>query len=137
MMDCIFCRIVAGLIPSTKVHEDDRFYCFMDINPLTRGHALLIPKDHHENLAAMPDELLRDLIVLAKNLAGVAVKGLDAKGINLIQSNGRAANQIIDHYHLHLIPRYRPDDLKAMAWELVPGDLSDIAAAAEAIRKNL
>ena len=108
-MDCIFCQIVAGNIPSTKVYEDDRFLCFMDINPLTRGHALLIPKTHHENLAAMPDGLLADLFILARNLAGPLLKGLDAKGLNLIQSNGRAANQIIDHFHLHLVPRYRSE----------------------------
>ena len=136
-MDCIFCQIAAGGIPSTKVYEDDKFLCFMDINPLTRGHCLLIPKAHHENLFVMPNDLIGDLMVLAKNLAGSVVKGLDAKGINLIQSNGRAANQVIDHYHLHLVPRYRPDDLKAMAWELVPGDMADIAEAADSIKKNL
>ncbi|MEW5725586.1 MAG: HIT family protein [Thermodesulfobacteriota bacterium] len=135
MSDCLFCRIVSGQIPSTKVYEDDRFLGFMDINPVTRGHCLLIPKDHHENLFALPEDLLREYIGTARRLAGVLVKGLEAKGLNLIQSNGRAANQIIDHCHLHLIPRYAADEIPLAAWEMRPGDPQEIGAAAEAVRK--
>ena len=134
--ECIFCKIVAGEIPSTKIYEDDRFICFMDINPVTRGHCLLIPKDHHETIFAMPGKLLQDLIVTAQKLADRVFKGLDAKGINLIQSNGRAANQIIDHFHMHLIPRYDPIELKGMAWEMRPGDMNEISAAAESIKAS-
>ena len=136
MADCIFCKIVAGEIPSIKIYEDERFLAFMDINPLTRGHCLLIPKAHFENAFDLPDELLRDLMVTAKKLAAKMVKVLSAGGLNFIQSNGRAANQIIDHYHLHLLPRYAPDDLPVMAWELKPGDMKDIAAAAEEIKSG-
>jgi histidine triad (HIT) family protein len=137
MTDCIFCKIVAGEIPSTKIHETDRCLAFMDINPLTIGHALLIPKDHHETVMDMPDDLLGELIVAAKHLAGVMVNALDAGGINLLQSNGRTANQIIPHYHMHLVPRYDEFELKGMAWELKPGDLQEIGAVAEKIRKAL
>ena len=137
MSDCIFCKIIAGEIPSTKIFEDDRFLAFMDINPLTRGHCLLTPKAHHENVFAMPRDLLKDLIVTAQHLGEKALEGLKADGLNYIQSNGRAANQVIDHYHMHLIPRYAGDELKAMAWELNPGDPGDITAAAEDITGRL
>ena len=135
MSDCLFCRIVAGEIPSTKVYEDDKFLGFMDINPVTRGHCLVIPKTHHENIHVIPADLLKDYAVVVQKLAGAVVKGLDAKGLNVIQSNGRAANQIIDHIHVHLIPRYKHDEIPLGAWEMKPGDMKDIAAAAEAIRK--
>ena len=137
MTDCIFCKIVTGEIPSTRIYEDDRFLGFMDINPLTRGHSLLIPKAHFATVFDMPDDILSSLIITARGLADGIVKGLGAGGINLIQSNGRAANQIIDHYHLHLLPRYAPDELPAMAWDLKAGDMNDIAAAAEEIKRKL
>jgi histidine triad (HIT) family protein len=135
MSDCIFCKIAAGEIPSTKVYEDDDFLAFMDINPLIKGHFLLIPKSHHPDVFAMPDETLQGLIVRAKSLAAAARQGLGANGVNLQQANGRAANQIIDHYHMHIIPRWEPDDLPVANWELKPGDEGDIGEAAEAIRK--
>ncbi len=137
MSDCIFCKIVAGQLPSTKVYEDDDFLVFMDINPVTRGHCLLIPKAHYENLFAMPEDLLQGLIARAQTVGAAAVKALEARGLNLLQSNGRAANQIIDHFHMHLIPRWSEDELKFAAWELRPGDMDDIAAAAGAIRAGL
>lgn len=137
MSDCIFCKIIAGEIPSTKIFEDDQFLSFMDINPLTRGHCLLVPKAHHENAFAMPRDLLKDLIVTAQHLGDCIMKGLKANGLNYIQSNGRAANQIIDHYHMHMIPRYASSELKGMSWELKPGDPNDIAAAAADIKGRL
>jgi histidine triad (HIT) family protein len=137
MDDCIFCKIVNGELPAAKVYEDDRFLAFMDINPATRGHCLLIPKTHTKDVHTIDDDLLRELMVTGKKLAGPVIEGLGAKGINFIQSNGRAANQIIDHYHLHLLPRYSPEELPGLAAELVPGDQEDVAAAAEAIKKAL
>jgi histidine triad (HIT) family protein len=137
MSECLFCKIVAGEIPSTKTYEDDQFLGFMDINPVTRGHSLLIPKSHHENIHVIPEDLLKDYIVVARKIAGAAVKQLGAKGINLVQSNGRAANQIIDHCHLHLIPRYAPEEIPLASWEMKPGDMGDIAAAAKAIKEGL
>ena len=137
MSDCIFCKIIAGEIPSFRYFEDDQFLAFMDINPLTRGHSLLIPKAHHATIHDMPGDLLQGLILRAQRLSKVLVDSLGAKGINLMQSNGRAANQIIDHFHMHLIPRYAPDDIKGMAWELVPGDMEDIKKAADQIKAAL
>ena len=134
MSDCIFCKIISGDIPSTKYYEDDQFLAFMDINPLTRGHSLLIPKAHHATIHDMPEDLLQALILRAQKLSKVLVDSLGAKGINLMQSNGRAANQIIDHYHMHLIPRYEPMEIKGMAWELTPGDPEEIAKVADTIK---
>lgn len=135
--DCIFCKIIAGEIPSTRIYEDEKFFAFMDINPLTKGHCLLIPKEHHATLHDMPDDLLQGLIIVAKRLAGAAAKGLKAEGINLIQSNGRAANQIIDHYHMHIIPRWASSEVNFAAWEMIPGDLEEIKKAAEEIKRAI
>lgn len=134
MTDCIFCKIVAGTIPSTKIYEDDKFLAFMDINPVTRGHALLIPKEHSQNVFTIPANLLGELMIVAQKLAGVAMKGLEAKGLNFVQSNGLAANQIIDHFHLHLMPRYRADEIPMANWPLIPADKADLQSAAEAIK---
>ncbi|MFH1092332.1 MAG: HIT family protein [Pseudomonadota bacterium] len=137
MADCIFCRIVSGEIPATKVYEDDRCLAFLDINPIARGHALLIPKSHHENLYTIPPGLLQDLILAAQKLGTAMVKALGAQGLNLLQSNGRAASQIIDHFHLHLIPRRPADGVGVANWEMIPGDKEDMTQAAEQIKKAL
>ncbi|MDY6853058.1 MAG: HIT family protein [Thermodesulfobacteriota bacterium] len=137
MADCIFCKIVAGEIPSIKVYEDDGLLAFMDINPATRGHCLLIPKAHHKDIMAMPGDLLKDLVAAAQGLAKASVSALGADGVNLLQSNGLAANQIIPHFHLHIMPRWTNDGAGIAAWEMVPGDMDTIAAQAGEIKKAL
>lgn len=137
MDDCIFCKIAAGELPSTRVYEDEQFLAFMDINPIIRGHCLLIPKAHHEMVFDMPEPVLRDLIVVAKRISAAVKQGLKADGLNLFQSNGRAAMQIIPHYHMHLLPRWKDDNLRLGDWEMRAGDMEEIAAAAEAIKKEL
>lgn len=137
MDDCIFCKIAAGELPSTRVYEDEQFLAFMDINPIIRGHCLLIPKAHHEMVFDMPEPVLRDLIVVAKRISAAVKQGLKANGLNLFQSNGRAAMQIIPHYHMHLLPRWKDDNLRLGDWEMRAGDMEEIAAAAEAIKKEL
>ena len=137
MSDCLFCRIAAGALPSTGVYEDERYFCFMDIHPISPGHCLLIPKEHHQDVYAMPDDLLGGLMVLAKRIAAAAKAGLGAEGMNLLQSNGRAASQIVDHYHVHLVPRWQGDKLRIGAWESRAGDSEAIRAAATKIRDAL
>jgi len=137
MDDCIFCKIAAGELPSTRVYEDEQFLAFMDINPIIRGHCLLIPKAHHEMVFDMPEPVLRDLIVVAKRISAAVKQGLKADGLNLFQSNGRAAMQIIPHYHMHLLPRWKDDNLRLGDWEMRAGDMEEIAATAEAIKKEL
>lgn len=99
--DCIFCKIIAGEIPSYKLYESDKVLAFLDINPLSDGHALLIPKTHAEKMHQVPDDELAEILVIAKNLA-LKSKVVD---YNLLQNNGRIAHQIIMHVHFHLIPK--------------------------------
>lgn len=137
MADCIFCKIAQGELPSAKIYEDDDLLAFMDINPIAPGHSLIIPKPHFETVFDMPDELLAGLITAAKRVALAVKQGMGADGINLLQSNGRAAMQIIDHYHLHFIPRWSGDKLKFAAWELRSGNMDEVGQNAAKIRSAL
>jgi histidine triad (HIT) family protein len=110
--DCIFCAIVAGNSPATIVDEDEHTVAFMDIHPWTRGHALVIPREHHENLYEIPEETLGQVMAAAKRLAGRVRDGLGADGVNLLNSTGRAAWQTVFHFHVHVIPRYEDDPLE-------------------------
>lgn len=116
--DCIFCKIIAGELPSTKVYEDDHSIAFMDIGPVAKGHTLVIPKTHHDPLMETPDAVLHRLIVLSRRIAAAQVKGLGATAVNLTQANGALAGQQVPHIHFHVIPR-RPDDSPAKNW--LPG----------------
>jgi histidine triad (HIT) family protein len=128
--DCLFCKIVAGEIPATKVHEDDRTVAFMDINPATRGHLLCIPKAHAENVHEIPEADLAAVARTAKAMAGRVVERLGADGVNLFQSNGAAAWQTVFHFHIHVIPRYSDDPLR-LPWDPGQGgDLDVIGATA-------
>jgi histidine triad (HIT) family protein len=131
--DCLFCRIVAGEIPATVVAEDERTLSFMDINPATRGHALVVPRTHAADLLEVAQDDLAACAASAKRLAARAKEALGADGVNLINSCGAAAWQTVFHFHLHVIPRYRGDPLK-LPWTAHPGDPDEIAAAAAALR---
>jgi histidine triad (HIT) family protein len=131
--DCLFCKIVAGEIPSTRVDEDERTVAFMDINPATRGHALVIPRRHAANLLEIEAEDLEATIAAAQRLARAASERLGADGVNLINSCGAAAWQTVFHFHIHVIPRYADDPLK-LPWTPAPGDAEEIAAAAQQLR---
>ena len=131
--DCLFCKIAAGELPATIVAEDERTVAFMDINPATRGHALVIPREHTADLLEVGDEDLAACTAAARRLAARAKERLGADGVNLLNSCGRAAWQTILHFHLHVIPRYDDDPLK-LPWVPGPGDEDEIAAAAEQLR---
>jgi histidine triad (HIT) family protein len=122
--DCLFCKIVAGEVPATKVHEDDRTVAFMDINPATRGHLLCIPKAHAADIHAISDEDAGAVARTAKAMARRVVERLGADGVNILQSNGAKAWQTVFHYHVHVIPRYDGDPLR-LPW--VPGEGGDMA----------
>jgi len=110
--DCIFCKIVAGEMPSEIDQEDEHTIAFMDINPWTRGHALVIPRNHSANLYEIPDEDLAHVAQAAKRLAERMRERLGCDGINLLNSTGQAAWQTVFHFHMHVIPRYEDDPLK-------------------------
>ena len=131
--DCIFCRIAAGELPATKVDEDERTVAFMDINPATRGHALVIPREHHRDLRDVPAEDLAATLVAAQRLAGRMGERLGADGVNLLNSCGSAAWQTVFHFHVHVIPRYDDDPLR-LPWVPGPGDEDEIRAAGAALR---
>ena len=127
--DCLFCKIVAGELPSRIVAEDERTISFMDINPATRGHALVIPREHAVDLLSTDADELQAVIVAAQRLAARAHERLGADGVNLINSCGPAAWQTVFHFHVHVIPRYADDPLR-LPWVPSPGDPEEIAAAA-------
>ncbi len=131
--ECIFCNIVARELPATIVHEDERTVAFMDINPATRGHCLVVPRSHVRDLLEIGREDLDAVMVVAQELARRAVDRLDAAGVNLLNSCGRAAWQTVFHFHIHVIPRYEGDPLR-LPWVPAEGDLEEIAAAAAALR---
>ena len=135
MENCIFCKIIAGEIPCTKVYEDDVSFAFLDINPINLGHTLLIPKDHHENLHEIPENLLSRLMPPLKKLANAIKESVRADGINIGQNNGSAAGQVVYHYHVHIIPRFSGDGLKH--WPGKPYLLDEAAEIAEKIKSHL
>ncbi|MCM1161805.1 MAG: HIT family protein [Roseburia sp.] len=115
---CIFCKIANGEIPSKTIYEDEEFRIILDLGPATKGHALILPKEHYADLFQLPEETAKKAIVLAKKLGSQMVDKLHADGFNLVQNNGEAAGQTVFHFHMHLIPRYKDDNQK-IGW--VPG----------------
>jgi histidine triad (HIT) family protein len=131
--DCLFCRIVAGDVPSQRVYEDERTVAFMDINPTSRGHVLVVPRAHAADLLDIDDDDLAACLRAARQIAGWQRSRLEADGVNLLQSTGRAASQMVFHFHLHVIPRYEGDGM-VNPLARGPGDRDEIAAVAAALR---
>jgi histidine triad (HIT) family protein len=125
--ECLFCKIVAGQIPATIVAEDERTVSFMDINPATRGHALVVPRTHARDLLEIDPEDLAAVAQAGQRLARVANAALGADGINLLNSCGAVAWQTVFHFHVHVIPRYADDPLR-LPWTPEPGDADAIRA---------
>ena len=115
--DCIFCKIVAGQIPCTKVYEDAQVMAFLDIGPIVKGHTLVIPKRHYDPITGTPVEVLQQLIAVVQKVADAQYRGLRADGINVTQANGRSAGQVVRHIHFHVIPRFETD---GHHWNWVP-----------------
>jgi histidine triad (HIT) family protein len=109
MNDCIFCRIVKREIPATVIHEEDDVLVIMDIGPIIKGHALVIPKKHYDPVGETPDDMLARLHIAAKKIARVQMNALGADGVNIMQNNGTAAGQEVPHFHIHVIPRFKGD----------------------------
>jgi histidine triad (HIT) family protein len=126
---CLFCKIVAGDIPSTRVFEDERTIAFMDINPGTRGHLLVIPREHSADLLEIGEQDLAACALTAQRMARLVKERLGADGVNLVNSCGAVAWQTVFHFHIHVIPRYAGDPLR-LPWQPTPGDRDEIAAAA-------
>jgi histidine triad (HIT) family protein len=131
--ECLFCSIVAGSIPSETIDSDERTVAFMDINPATAGHALVVPREHSADLLEIGDEDLTAVNLAAQRLAKRMNDVLGADGINLINACGAAAWQTVFHFHIHVVPRYEDDPLK-LPWIPEPGDSDEIAAVAALMR---
>lgn len=124
--DCLFCKIVAGEIPSTKVYEDDKTYAYMDIAPGSDGHLLVVPKVHSADILEIEAEDLSALYLSAQKLARRLIEVLDADGVNVLNNCGSAAWQTVFHTHVHVIPRYAGRDTLQLPWTPVEGDLAAI-----------
>ena len=129
--DCIFCAIVAGEIPSFKVYEDDFVLAYLDINPFTKGHVLVIPKTHSTGLLDTDDDALAAVVMRVKKVAAHMKASLSCDGFNILQNNGEAAGQTVKHLHFHIIPRYAGEPLE---FESHKGDMSELAALADRLR---
>jgi histidine triad (HIT) family protein len=112
MEDCIFCKIIAGKIPAAKVYEDDTAISFLDILPANKGHCLVIPKKHHETLLDIPDEELAALIKTVKKVTKALSLSIGNGSFNIIMNNGKIAGQLVNHAHIHIIPRFKGDRLR-------------------------
>lgn len=115
--NCIFCKIAAGEIPSATLYEDEDFRVILDIEPASKGHALILPKEHYSNIYELNDELAAKAMVLAKKMVTKLTNILECDGYNILQNNGPAAGQTVFHFHMHLIPRYKDDNVK-IGWKL-------------------
>ncbi len=135
--DCIFCKIVAGELPCAKLYEDEDILSFMDIGPVVKGHALVIPKKHFDPITNVPPELLEKCIRIVQKIARAQYESLGADGVNVSQANGELAGQIIPHIHFHVIPRFA-DDNYSFNWQSGSYDSTDeMQEKAEKIIKGL
>lgn len=126
--NCIFCKIANGEIPSKTLYEDEGFRVILDLGPATKGHALILPKEHYANLYELPEETAGEVMKLAKKMAVKMTERLGCEGLNLVQNNGDLAGQTVFHFHLHMIPRYQADGQK-IGWkpqETTQEELEDI-----------
>ena len=125
--DCIFCKIVAGELPSLVVAEDEHTVAFLDVNPATARHTVVVPRDHHRDLLSIDADALAATTATAQRVAGLLTERLDAVGVNLLNNCGAEAWQTVFHFHVHVVPRYADDPLR-LPWVPAPGDRDEIAA---------
>ena len=131
--NCIFCKILAGEIPSTAVYEEDDFKAILDVNPAARGHVIILPKNHAANIYELPDEDASKIMIVAKKIATAIEKAYHCDGVNILQNNGEAAGQTVFHLHVHVIPRFKGDTVN-IGWKQgdMPEDLDAICKEIQA-----
>ena len=134
--DCIFCKIANGEIPSTTIYEDDDFRVFFDIAPASKGHCLIVPKEHFDNVFEMNEETAGKLFVLATKVARSLKKELNLEGLNIVQNNGTIAGQTVFHFHMHMIPRYTGDTVN-VGWKPGEADMEELSKLAEKVGNNV
>lgn len=134
--DCIFCKIGKGDIPSATVYENSDFKVFMDVSPANRGHVLIIPKEHYDNIFQIDAETAGKLFSLATAVARAVKAETKCEGMNVVQNNGEVAGQTVNHFHLHLIPRFEGDGV-SVTWKQGETEPDELQALAKAIRKHI
>lgn len=120
--NCIFCKIANGEIPSATLYEDNSFRVILDLNPASKGHALVLPKEHYANAFEIPEETAGKAFAVAKKVGEKLYQGLHADGLNILQNNGVVAGQTVFHFHIHMVPRYENDTV-GLSWK--PGKLTE------------
>jgi len=133
MASCIFCRIIKGEIPSFKLYESEKTLAFLDINPLSRGHSLVIPKHHGAKLTDIPDPELSEVLSVAKRIAAAT----GASDWNLLQNNGRAAHQLVDHVHFHVIPKPNAEEGLGVGWPMKESNMDDLKTLLEELKSKM
>lgn len=134
--DCIFCKIAAGEIPSRKIYEDKDLIAIMDLNPTSKGHSLIIPKEHCTNIYDIDEDIAAKVMKTAKKLATKMTVALNCDGFNLLQNNGETAGQTIFHFHMHLIPRYKDADNNMLKFTSVSFSDEEMDAIRDQIIKD-
>ena len=134
--DCIFCKIAAGEIPSACIYEDDDFKAFLDISPAVKGHVIIIPKKHADNLFDLSEEEASKIFVIASNIGKAIKEELNCDGLNVLQNNGEIAGQTVFHFHMHLIPRFKNDNVK-ITWNSTEYDKNEMEQLKDAIKCKL
>ena len=132
--NCLFCKIANGEIPSHTLYEDEYFRAILDVNPATKGHTLLLSKDHFQDLFDLDRRIEKKILPLAKVLGEYLKQSLDCNGIHLVQNNGKAAGQTVFHFHMHLIPRYKGDE-EMITWNPKPVDEEELADVLKKIKE--
>ncbi|KAG9243863.1 HIT-like domain-containing protein [Calycina marina] len=130
---CIFCKIIKGEIPSFKLFESDKVFAFLDIQPLSKGHALVVPKFHGEKLADIPDDQLSEILPIVKRV----VKATDAVDYNILQNNGRIAHQEVDHVHFHIIPKPNKEEGLSVSWPAQKAEIDTLKKLAEELKAKM
>lgn len=134
--NCIFCKITTGDIPSSTIYEDNYFKVILDISPASKGHAIIIPKKHAENIFELDETYASKIFVVAKKVAKAMKEELNCDGFNILQNNGEVAGQSVFHFHMHLIPRYKGDNI-TIKWCLGKYEGEDLTNLASAISKRV
>ena len=135
--DCIFCKIAAGEIPSETVYEDEHFRAILDLGPAAKGHTLILPKEHFEDVTVLEEPYMSKVLPLAAKIGAAMKKELGCDGFNLVQNNGEAAGQTVHHFHMHVIPRYASSTAVIASREPGTASKEELAETADAIRKGL
>ncbi|MBN1521425.1 MAG: HIT family protein [Candidatus Aureabacteria bacterium] len=137
MSDCVFCKIIKGEIPSSKVFEDENVYAFLDINPASKGHLLIVPKKHSESLDELGEQEFSSLFAAIRKIARALLESLDNTGFNLLMNSGKDAGQIIPHVHFHIIPRKKKDGLSISSWPFLKFSGDHLQEIAKSISEHI